>query len=584
MNLRAQIATSLLLLVAPTAGAQSFFEISGSGPQGSVVVLTPSEVRPPALQEIVLLPLDAMGRTALTSLQRGETQRRADIPGAARLRLPEGMGSLYKYCRPGDPLIDPGSVYGYFIVGPLGRARRVFELSGTGVLLADDPLPGRVAIHASGTCMLVATSVAAGGDLWEIDLTNGSVQNRTATLGPMDFGLNGLVLLDTWGFGVSSSGPVRFERLPGAQATTVAMPLTNTWFGPDVVRSADESTVAFLAGADGLNALVFTARRSGNAILASDAPMTIPGAGFLPEVTTGPHLALSTDGSWVAWRSQGETFARETGAGTHPPGQHLTGAPDFDATLNDTGVIAFFDPDSVILFAGRGASDGIGRGDLFRFDLVPGGGGAITNLSQTSEIIGPPYDYGYLHTADGVVQMPEAPNSYLALDTEAPGTLLCVRTDGAAPLLQDVRSVGSVEVAGTYVVAEVVRPPGVNDPLRESLNLVQIPSSGTAPIVLPLPPGCHLSRTAGLRNGSLYASVLEFAGGGRLGRVPVPSTSGAPLSVTPLPLGPTVGLSLTGSILSTVRVGTDQVAFDWSSTGTQVLRTIRSDGFLLPGL
>jgi hypothetical protein len=204
----------------------------------------------------------------------------------------------------------------------------------------------------------------------------------------------------------------------------VPLSIAPPWFGPDVVRSADESTVAFLAGADATQARVLTCRRIGAAVLASDRPMNIPNAGFLPEDRTGPALALSIDGSWVIWRATGgseECFARETRPGTRAPVQHLTGPANFDNTLNDTGVIAFFGAASAVLAAGRNQTNGIGRADLYRIDLASPSGFTVQNLSVTSGITQPPFDYGALNTADGLYQVPGATPGFVMLVSAGAG-------------------------------------------------------------------------------------------------------------------------------------------------------------------
>jgi len=567
---------ALPLISALASGQSSYFD-GLPGLAGDVVLLNPGEIRPAQLQGIQLLALDAVGRTPLTGLLPGAVVRRTDIPGAARLHLPEEAGSLYKYRR--------GSTYGYFLVGPSGLASPLLELPGTGFFGTTDPLPGRVAVDPRGSGVLVSSSRSAGGDLWEIDLGTGNATNRTDALGPLEVGRNGLVLLDTWGLAATSTGVLRFARLPGATAEAVPLPGSPSWIGPDVVRSADGSTVAFLAGAGPDRALVFVCQSSGTARQVSDQPRFIPGAGFLPEEDSGPFLALSTDGSWAAWRAggtSGECFARETGLGPRPPEQHLTGPAHFDNTLNDTGVIAFFDPDSVVLVAGRDASAGITRSDLYRLDLSTSGP-TVRNLTGTSGIFQPPYDYGQIETRDGLFQVPDPAGAFLVHDDSGSGRLLWVGLNGSSTLLSGVKSLDSVTVAGTHVVVEATRPPGFQDPLRDSLSLVQIPPGGSAPIIVPLPDGCHLTGIVGSRPRSLYAGVLEFQGGGRLGRVPIPSPSGFAIAPTLHSFGPTVGISLDGSVLATVQRGSEWTAFAWSDLGVQLLRTSRVAGFLLPG-
>jgi len=82
----------------------------------------------------------------------------------------------------------------------------------------------------------------------------------------------------------------------------------------------------------------------------------------------------------------------------------------------------------------------------------------------------------------------------------------------------------------------------------------------------------------------VFAAVLEFQTGERLGRIRVPSPSGISVSPSLLEFGPTTGLSDQGAILATVELARERAAFSWSDVGTSVLRFNRVESFLLPGL
>jgi hypothetical protein len=571
-----------LFLGAPSAQVSLLERVPGQA--GDVLVLGVPEPRPPALQGIYLDPLELVGRTRLTELLPDQPRLRTDVPGASRIVLPGQHGSLYKYRRRNPDLTLS---FGYFRIGSNGIARTLLELPGTGASGATDPLPGRVAVAADGRAFLVASTLAAGGDLWEVDLVTGTAHNRTPTLEPKEFGKNGLALLPDWGLAVARDGVLRFGRVLGEEAAPVSMPVSVAWHGPDLVHSRDGSTVAFVAGASVARAWVFTSLRTGAAVQASEQPMRIQGAGFLPEDPSGPSLALSTDGSWVVWRmedSSRECFARQTRGASRPPDLHLTGPTTFDNTLNDTGVIAFFDPDSLVLVAGRDGTRGIRRADAYRLDLTPSGF-ATRNLSLTSGLAQPPYDYGALETEDGLFQVPGPVPAFLARADGSADALLWVSWEGGSVrVLERVEELHAVELAGTYLVADVTRPPGVNDPLLETLDLVQIPPGGSNPTVVRLPDGCHLSRRVGSSTRPIYAAVLELPGGERLGQLRVPSPAGIALSPALDTFGPTTGMAADGSILATVSVLAHRAAFSWSGSSAQVLRVSRLETVLLPGL
>lgn len=559
------------------------FERDFGQPTGNVVILR-SGARPASLQGIQILASDVVGRTRLTELLPGTT-RLEDIPGAGRLVLPGEHGSLYKYRR---DAAAGGAVFGYFLVDPTGEARTVFELAGTGPLASDDPLPGRVAVDSSGATVLLASSQAAGGDLWEIDLVAARVTNRTPDLAPRAFKRGGLALLGGFGIAIAEGGVYRFPRAPAGLTRKVAMPFAVVMFGADVVTSADGSTAAFLAG-DSINrALVFIARASGDAQQVSASPMRIPSAGFLPESATGPHLALSSDGSWVAWRREGsssELFARETRPGPRPTDLQLTGSAHFDETLNDTGVIAFFDTDSLVSVVGRRDSAGIRRADAFRIDLAPGAL-AASNLSHTSGILAPPFDYGTLDTANGLYQLDGPQPSFLAHDDGSGGRLLRFDASGSMQVaLGLVQSLHSLDIAGDHLVAEVIRPPGVDDPLNDSLNLVQLPLVSSGALVLPLPIGTRVSRESSLASRGVFGGVLELQTGGEwLGRMAVPTAVGSILGTAPRNFGPTTALAPDGTLYASVLSGTRQLFLSWSDLGVQLLRNSPGGSFVLPSL
>src|SRR5262245_16754957 len=153
MKITKLIACAVLPLGALSAQGSVFELHPGGGPgggSGDVVALDALESRPPALQGIVLLPFDCVGRTTLNELLPDQPRRRTDIPGAARLLLPHENGSLYKFRRG-----SPGQrVFGHFVVRPDGSAASVFELPAIGPTGADDPMPGKIALAPNGKRML----------------------------------------------------------------------------------------------------------------------------------------------------------------------------------------------------------------------------------------------------------------------------------------------------------------------------------------------------------------------------------------------------------------------------------------------
>jgi hypothetical protein len=480
--------------------------------------------------------------------------------------------------------------FGFLWIDPQGHARSVFERNGTGASGADDPLSRRVSVTRDGSAFLFATSPAAEGDLIEVELTSGNVVNRTEAIDPQDFQRNGVLLLDDFGVAISRTGLFRFARGPFEQAEQVALPGGQAWYGPDLATSADRSTAAFLFGENSQKAFVGVLNSSGPARQVSAQQMEIPGAGYLPEVEGGPTLALSTDGSYVAWRTSqndAEVYVRETGSGSRPGDIHVSGDATLKSTLNDTGVLAFLDTDSLLFAAGREGSQGVERGDFFRIDLTRGSASfTATNLTGTSGQSQPPFDYGTLRVQDGVHIVPGTGGVLLLHERrdDKHGYLRWVTPTGTVrSVLADVESLDSVEIAGSFLVATVTRPAGVDDPLVDRMRVVQIPRDGSAALDLLLPDGCRLGRQVGSRSLGRFAGVLEFGAFESIGRIRLPSAAGLSTASQGLFFGPTTGLLADGAFVGTTTIAGLPLVFRWSDADLGVLR-FGVSGFVLPGI
>lgn len=572
------------LASATTSAAQVSVLQPGLAGRGDVLVLGPaSDSRPVALQGIELLNLDCVGRTRFDELSPEVCRRWSDVPGAARLALPRERGSLFRYRRRDDA----GAAYGFFLVDRGGNAVSLFELRGTGPSGSDDPLSRRVAVARDARSFLVASSPEAGGDVYEVELGRGGAINRTESVPALDVQRNGLALLADFGVVLTTTGVYRFERAPFGQAVALPLPIPRSWFGSDVVTSADQSTAAFLAGTGQDRAIVFTLGRTGVVLQSSERAMSIQGAGFLPEAQGGPWMALSTDGSFVAWCAGEECYAHEVGPGARTVDLHLSGDATLESTLNDTGVLAFFDTDSLLYAAGREGSEGVEKGDLFRLDLTRGSSSfAITNLTRTSGQTMPPFDYGTLRVRDGLRSVPGGGGDLLLHERRPDdhGFLRRVSPDGVIRTVFDhVSSFETADVAGRYLAVTVTRPAGVDDPLLERRSLLQIPLTGTAATPILLPAGARLTRRVGSRSFDRFAGVLEFTGYEQIGRVGLPSTTALGISALGLLFGPTTGALADGSFVGTTSIAGVPLVFRWSDQDLAILR-LGVSGFVLPGV
>lgn len=214
-----RLACPLFLAGVPSAQATLFKGPPGG--EGDVLVFAapgPAHARPPELQGIVLLSVDATGRSDFTRFQPDQPRLLSDVPLATRLVLPQDHGSLYRYRREREG----GADFGYFVVRANGLASFLVAFPGTGPAGSDDPIPAPVAVSSAGDAFLVATSTAAGGDLFEIEVESGAVQPLTAGLPPLDVLPQGLALMPRWGVALTSRGPLRFLR-GGGTPVSVAL-------------------------------------------------------------------------------------------------------------------------------------------------------------------------------------------------------------------------------------------------------------------------------------------------------------------------------------------------------------------------
>ncbi len=545
---------------------------------------------PAPLQGIQLLSLDFAGRSMLTELVPSEPRLRNDVPGAARVRLPNGAGSLYRY-RHDDPVGGP-SIFGFFAVDFAGMARPLGSVQGTGLLGTDDPFPGRVGVSPSGDSLLVATSLAAGGDLLEIDVATGNVIDRTATSAPLDFLPGSLRLLPTWGAALSTSGPVRFDRQAGASASSVPT-VPAAYIADGIVASADGSTLAYVAGPDPTQTSIFTFQRTGAANQALPAAMNLSGPGFLPDCPSGPTLALSPDGSEVAFRTEEgttrECWSRPVSAPASPSFQ-ITSNALFEDTLNDSGVIGYLGPNAapsntIVLVVGeQGAvAQALENADVYRLDPAAGGAVTVTNLTLTSGVTQPPFAKGQINVDDGFYAIPGTTSALYFQDLGS-GTgevrAVDVKTGAIQVLVDQVKSLDLVELAASELVLGMERTL-----TGKPIDLYSVPVSlATAPVLVGRATNaCHFASPSTRPDGT-FAAVLDLGGVGWLGRIQLPGGTGQLLTQSLLAYGPTIAFTPSGALAASVAVSSGTFVFTWSPTGALgLLPTGRVPSFVLPG-
>jgi hypothetical protein len=547
----------------------------------------------PGLAGVRLLPIDAAGRSAWTALLADQPRVRTDVAGAARVLLPGGAGSLYRFRRDGTA----GAAFGLFHVDASGAAEIVLELAGSGPSGDADPLLERVGVAAAGDAVLVATTPAAGGDLVELDLASGVAVNRTPTLGPLTLDASGGRLLPTWGVAVAQEGLVRFDRAAGAVAALV--PVTGipapAWWDGGVAVSADGSTAATIAGAAPDAGHVLCLGRTGTAEPVDPAPQHLSGAGFLPGSHGGPYLALSADGTTAAWRTvvpetPTQAASREAWLGRVQPTagdapEQLTKDGHFSDTLDETGLIGFVSATTALLGVGEladpsvpGASDIDGM-DLYLATRNPDGTTTIANATLTSGVAVEPFQKGELATEEGVFLLDAGGALVVSKDQDLLARLV-PGAPGLVPLLPQTKDLSRVERAGDRLLIEARHATAAVDRRLYAYD----PATDAIGLLGSLPSAAAVTRHA-TRSDGRVAFAVELPGKQWIARADLVAGSGQLATGLPLVYGPALGFTSTGTLALTVGApGAPAFAIAWTPAGGVVLLPLApAPAQVLPG-
>ncbi len=406
---------------------------------------------------LAVVPIDFTGRAELRASLAGSPRLRVDVGQGARIELANGLGTLFKV-----RATRQGSlVYAYVHVPASGVPRRLIERPAlTGI---SDPFLDRIAIDAEGTAILVATSFAGGGDLFEVNLASGVVDSRTEGVPPVAFAPDGLWLQSGWGFGVSPAGVHRFVRRPGAASGLVPVvgAAPSVWRGDAATSPAGTFAVTIAGqGPDGWIPYVFGA--FGPARPVAQVGSRISPVGYLPESTFGPFLGVSDDGVSAAWCL--EVPAVEPFRDVMVGRADLIAAPvaaSGDAvvvdTLDEVGRI-IPSPAGDFLFAVGEPNDptegGLEAADVYSARIDPAGTFTARNLSRTSASVAAPFDPGTWVPARMTLV---TPSTALVHDDDAKRLLAFdINTGQWAVVLLEVREVAWIETSdasGGWVAA-----------------------------------------------------------------------------------------------------------------------------------
>jgi hypothetical protein len=195
----------------------------------------------------------------------------------------------------------------------------------------------------------------------------------------------------------------------------------------------------------------------------------------MPAAVDGPHLAVSDDGAWCAWRVetpdplQPGAFVRDallarTAAPAGEVQEVLTADARFLDTLDEVAVFFFRGPGRLVFAVGeQGAGTGIEGLDLFRAARGAGSTSAIENLTGTSGDFQEPFTALPRLKPTRWLMTPDRAALLLHDEDGNSGDLYAVdlATGAQTVLLADVKSFDWVELAGRRFAFGVQRRPDV---------------------------------------------------------------------------------------------------------------------------
>jgi len=439
-----------LFVLAGAAGAQkAVLARPGAGGQVEIVSLDEHTLQGEVvLSGLQFQPLQLAG-FARRDMLRSDIPVSRDSGGVApHVRLPE-QGSLYLLA------CDQRTVL--FRVDPLGQVQPLYQARRS----ADpEPIFEHVAVSPDGQRMLLATRATVGGDVVLVDTTGGTPPRvLTAKLPPLDVAAESLRLSgdDAWFLAGNRLFHAGLAGQAAAKPVDLALPAGHTLL-PETALAADGRTLALVVQQPGGRNILtvddaLAVTRVTNAVKDYDTPSYAS-----PE---GPLLALSTDGSAIAWRNTvltKELFVRRVQA--DEPAQQVSRDGNFTDTLDNVGILGFVDKTKLVFAVGETSNDPqtvIGGADFFVVDTAFGPEAPPQNLTQTSGVPAPPYlEQGDLEIRQ-VFTDPRGERLIVHVDPNTGGDEgLYLLTPGPdplfEPLLPDLALVPQLEPMGDHVL------------------------------------------------------------------------------------------------------------------------------------
>ncbi len=344
------------------------------------------------IKDIDFLPIRAVGQRAVDALRLDRPSTAGVGSAAPSIRLPK-RGSLYRVRR--------DTRTGILHVDASGLARMVLEVPDVG---GQPSLLDGLGVSWRGDNALVATTVAAGGDIYMLDLVGlGSTKLLSANVGPLAIDADSLRVSRRAAW-LTADGDLWCATDPASGNLSLKLPLVPGDALPELVQSRNgESVAVYYEEAPGERRLVVASRNGGTTVITKQASdYSLPGL----DDPLGPWVALSPDGGMVAFMTREspwhgkwshEIFVREVGSAQ--PVLKVTEEPSFPVYIDNVGVLGFVHDRVLTFFAGDEflsgipAEDGVGAADWFAADFKGGKTQPVVkNLTGTSGDPVPPFD------------------------------------------------------------------------------------------------------------------------------------------------------------------------------------------------
>lgn len=291
--------------------------------------------------------------------------------------------------------------FGYLALDASGTIRILIERSSS---TGSDPFDSRVGVSSTGDRLVVSLPADPGstGEVWLIRTDDGKLegdvtQRRILHGAGLAVPGDSFTFADDYVFAVHQDQLLRAPIDGTADLSPLSIPAGSagglpTYVSPLLARSQEGNRLAFLAGLDEQLLDVYVVdSHSGVVQRRSQQTAPVHPVYVYAHDPAAPHLALSDDGSQLAWKVRvGTEFELMLADGQQSASApvHVTKAPDFETFIDTVGGI-LGSGTRMMFVAG---STYLGDADVYAVDFKESeDGGPIHNITATSGQSTPPF-------------------------------------------------------------------------------------------------------------------------------------------------------------------------------------------------